>query len=367
MPTIVSSMNTPPPLKKRWPLAAGLALALATLLSLGLVWNTAQHVRKVELEITRRQQDTQTESNEARIVSKQAQDIVRDMAAKVSLLEGRVSEVALQRTQLEGLIQTLSHSRDENAVADIDAGLRIAQQQSTVTGSAEPLVVALKQADERLARYNQPRLETVRRALARDLDRIKAVAVADIASLSIKLDEVVRMVDSLPMLSQAVQVPEGAALPSSPVSAPPSDMPVSTPAASGRPALWWDHLWGSAAQHWSNVAGAVIHEARSLVRVTRIDHPDAVLLAPEQAFFVRENLKLRLLNARLALLSRQFETTQIDLQAAQSMLERYFDRSSRRTVVATDLLKQVAVAGRSSSLPRPDESLAALAGAAAGR
>jgi uroporphyrin-III C-methyltransferase len=368
MHTITEPMNTPLPLPKRWTFAAWLLLAFAALLSLVLAWNATERLRKVELEITRRQQDTQTESNEARIVSKQAQEIVRDVAAKVSLLEGRVSEVALQRTQLEGLIQTLSHSRDENAVADIDAGLRIAQQQSTVTGSAEPLVVALKQADERLARYNQPRLETVRRALARDLDRIKAVAVADIASLSIKLDEVVRMVDALPMLSQASDNPnssntQSVAATSSTSSAPSAAAPAPKTPDSGRVAQWWH----SATQYWADVSAAVLHEAHALVRVTRIDHPDAVLLAPEQAFFVRENLKLRLLNARLALLSRQFETTQIDLQAAQVMLERYFDRSSRRTLVAADLLKQVALAGRSSSLPRPDESLAALAAAAAGR
>jgi uroporphyrin-3 C-methyltransferase len=64
-------------------------------------------------------------------------------------------------------------------------------------------VAALKQADERLARYNQPRLEGVRRAIARDLDRVKAVGVADLPTLRIKLDEAVRLVDELPLLSTA--------------------------------------------------------------------------------------------------------------------------------------------------------------------
>ncbi len=106
---------------------------------------------------------------------------------------------------------------------------------------------------------------------------------------------------------------------------------------------------------------------RSLVRVTRIEHPDAALLAPEQAYFVRENLKLRLLNARLALLSRQFPTAQADLQSAQQALERYFDRGSRRTTAAADLLRQVSLQARQTTLPRPDDTLAALATVAAGR
>ena len=108
-------------------------------------------------------------------------------------------------------------------------------------------------------------------------------------------------------------------------------------------------------------------EVKSLVRVTRIDHPDAMLLAPEQAFFVNENLKLRLLNARLALLSRQFDTAQADLQVAQAALDRYFDRSSRRTTLAAELIRQVAMQARQVGVPRPDDTLAALAAAEAGR
>ena len=108
-------------------------------------------------------------------------------------------------------------------------------------------------------------------------------------------------------------------------------------------------------------------EVRSLVRVTRIDHPDAVLLAPDQGFFVRENLKLRLLNARLALLSRQFDTAQHDLQAALASIDRYFDRNARRTQIAQELIRQVAAQAKQGGVPRPDDTLAAVAAAAAGR
>ena len=108
-------------------------------------------------------------------------------------------------------------------------------------------------------------------------------------------------------------------------------------------------------------------EVRALVRVTRIDHPEAALVAPEQAWFLRENLKLRLLNARLALLSRQFDTAQADLRDAVASLDRYFDRSARRVVLTADLVRQVAGQARQVSLPRPDETLAALSAAQAGR
>jgi len=118
---------------------------------------------------------------------------------------------------------------------------------------------------------------------------------------------------------------------------------------------------------WDTLTERVWVEAKSLVRVTQIEHPEAMLLAPEQAYFLRESLKLRLLNARLALLSRQFDTALSDLQGAQNAVERYFDRSSRRTQLAAELIRQVALQARQIGLPRPDNTLAALSAAAAGR
>ena len=120
-------------------------------------------------------------------------------------------------------------------------------------------------------------------------------------------------------------------------------------------------------QVWDRFSAAVWQEARSLLRVTRIDRPEAALVSPEQGFFLRENLKLRLLNARLSMLSRQFDLAQADLAQAQQMLDRYFDRSSRRVVATSDLARQVAQQARQVSLPRPEETLAALAAAVAGR
>ncbi|MEP6792604.1 MAG: uroporphyrinogen-III C-methyltransferase, partial [Ramlibacter sp.] len=102
-------------------------------------------------------------------------------------------------------------------------------------------------------------------------------------------------------------------------------------------------------------------------RVSRIDQPEAVLLAPEQAFFLRENLKLKLLNARLGLLGRQVESARADVAAAALALHKYFDPSSRKTQVAAGLLQQVQAQMKAVELPRIDETLAALATSAAGR
>jgi uroporphyrin-3 C-methyltransferase len=119
---------------------------------------------------------------------------------------------------------------------------------------------------------------------------------------------------------------------------------------------WWDQLLAD-----------VRDEARNLVRVSRIDEPEAVLVAPEQGFFVRENIKLKLLNARLEVLSRQMEPARSDVAAAAAALRRYFDPNSRRTQALLQQLQQVQQQLRTTELPRIDETLAVLATAAAGK
>jgi uroporphyrin-3 C-methyltransferase len=336
----------------RWLAFGALVLCVATTASLVLAWNTQQRVKLLESELVRRQQDSDKQATEARTLARQAEVAAREAVAKLALVEARISESALQRSQFEELIQSLARSRDDNVLADIETALRVAQQQAVVTGSAEPLVLALKQAEERLTRLNQPRLERVRRAVVQDLDRTRARAGADLALLGIRIDEAVRTIDELPLLADVPQAQAEAA--------PPAPGEAATPAAAPpSPAGWWSRAW--------QLVGHIGAEARSLVRVTRVERVEPLLLAPEQAFFLRENLKLRLLNARLALLSRQFETAQTDLREAQVALARWFDTGQRRVVVTQELLRSVAAQARQVELPRPDATFAAITAAGAGR
>ena len=186
-------------------LLVGLTGLVLALFAGGLAWTTRSELADLERELVRRQQTSADQSAEARVLATEARDVSRDTAAKTALLDAKLAEVALQRGQLDDLLQSLSRSRDENAIADIDAAIRVALQQSTLTGSAEPLVLALRSADERLARINQPRLERLRRAIARDLDRVRAVSVPDIGALLIKLDEMVRLADEMPLTIEAAR------------------------------------------------------------------------------------------------------------------------------------------------------------------
>jgi len=359
-----------PPTPRSWLLLgwiAAVAFGVMSVAAFVSAWHTQQRVKSLEQELVKRQQTSQDDATEAKLLSKQALDSVRDANGKLGVLDERVAESQLQRSQVEDLIQSLSRSRDENVLADVEAALRVAMQQAALTGSTDPLVTILKQSDERLARYNNPRLDRVRRAVARDLDRVRTASAVDVPSLTIRLDEAVRMVDELPLVSTPERATAAgraaAALPASNSShAAARASSVASAAAVPLPA------WVVTLQRgWEGFSGPFFSELRQAVRVTSIEHPEAALMTPEQSFFLRENVKLRLLNARLSILSRQFDLAQADLQQAQTALDRYFDHSSRRVVAMSDLLRQVSAQARQVSFPRPDDTLAAIAAAVAGR
>ena len=331
------------PVSRTWVLGVG-AVATVALVSAVLLW---QKLSGIQEQLARQSADTSEQAIEAKATAKQAQELARDTAAHLALTDNKLNEVALQRSQLEELMQSLSRSRDENLVVDIDSALRLAQQQAQLTGSVQPLLTALRSAEARLAKVSHPRLTPLQRALTRDIERVKSASVADTPGLLIRLDELARWVDELPLANAVTGI---------------DSKP--TPVEPATTSSWARAV---SASWWEGILLAVWDDVRSLVRVSRIDRPEAGLLAPEQSYFLRENLKLRLLNARLALLTRHHEAARQDLTQVQRDLERYFDIGSRRGLAAQAALRQVLADSKQVELPRIDETLAALATAAAGR
>jgi uroporphyrin-3 C-methyltransferase len=346
------------------------------LVAVVLAW---QRVSGMQEQLARQSADASAVAVEARTLARQAEALARDVVTRVGVAETRLGEVVLQRRQLEDLMQSLSRSRDENLVVDIESAVRLALQQAQLAGSVEPLVATLRSAEQRVARSAQPRLLGVQRALLRDLEAARGAAVADTGSLLLKLDELARLADEVPLINgpAPTTTATSSALanpPSKPAVAASELSPVKASAATSAGAASapglaqpWHQTW-EAARAWLDELAAVIgSELRALLRVSRIDQPDAVLLAPEQAFFLRENLKLKLLNARLGVLARQPEAIRTDLAAVDLALRRYFDPSSRRTQQALSLVQQLLVQSRQLALPRVDDTLAALSAAAVTR
>ncbi len=322
-----------PQLVLAWVLAAlGLGASVA-------LW---QKVSGMQEQLARQSAEAGTQSVEARTLARQAEENARGLSGKVAALETKVADMAVYRTQLDALVQSVARARDENLAVDLDAALRVAQDQTQLTGSVEPLLAALRTAERRLTRSSDPRLAPVVRAVARDLEHVKNVSIPDAAGLLARIDLLLRQVDDLPLANEVGrarpgQAPRGTAAPASPP-----------------PESWWARQWRG-----------VLDQAQGLLRVSRIERPEASLLSPEQAFFVRENLKLRLHGARLALLARQYEAVRADLSAASTLLGGWFDPTSRRTQSAATTLQEIQAGTRTADLPRVEDTLTALGNAIA--
>ena len=337
-------------------LVAGVALLVAgaSLVGCVILW---QKFSAAQQELARRSQDTLTKSIETRTLAEQSSALVESIQARLSVAEVRLSEVSLQRSQLEELMLSVSRSRDDNLVQDLESSIRLAQQQTQLTGSLQPLLSALQAADQRIARAAQPRLNPVQRAIARDVERLQGAAVVDLPSMAARLDEMVRQVDDWPVRNELG----------------PKPVPDETPAeqaapAAGEPVNESD-IEASAGEEAIGppTANGGTQQGQELVRISHIEQPDAMLLAPEQAYFVRENIKLKLLNARLGLLARQSAVVLADLKTIDGTLQRYFDPAAPGVKSALLTVRDLRQQMNTLDVPRPDESLAALAVAAEGR
>jgi len=338
-----AGINAPEQRPARRPLTFWLPLLLGAiaLVFSAMLW---EKLSRIQGQLARQSADAGQQSLEAKAWAKQAQDTVKDSAGRMALLESRLSEATLQRSQLEELIQSLSRSRDENLVLDIESSLRLAQQQAQLTSSLEPILAALKTSQSRLQRASNPRLMTIQRAIERDLDLVKTAQITDLPGMLLVLDEMVALADELPLANEFNRNVANAA------------KPAETSDGTVRNESWW-----------KVILDRVTVEARGLLRVSRIDSPEAALLAPEQGFFLRENLKFKLLNARLGLLARQNDAARTDLQAVAVALKKYFDPNAKKTQQALLLLEKAQSLSKGNPIPRLDGSLAALATASAGK
>ena len=320
--------------RSRAPLLLLIAIALATGVA-ALFWLDARsRIGATQEELARRLRDIEHDAREARSIARLSQDAVREAQVKVAALEARLAESQSQQLALEALYQDLSRNRDEWQLAEIEQVLAIASQQLQLAGNVRAALLALQLAEARLAKTDRPQFVPVRRALARDIERLKALPVLDIAAMSARIDSLVAGVDSLPLAFEER-----------------AERPAPAKEAAGKGGWSWARL---GAEVWS--------ELKQLVVVRQVGSSEPPLLAPPQAYFLRENLRLRLLNARLSLLARDEAGYREDLRAAQAWIRRYFDPRGKQTGDALAQLAQLSSASISFEMPTISESLDAVRG-----
>lgn len=283
-------------------------------------------------ELASRLRGSDADSRDARLVARQAQESVREAQTRLAQLDAKLTESQNQQVALEAMYQELARNRDESMLAEVDQILTIASQQLQLAGNVQTALIALQTADQRLARGDRPQFIPLRKVLARDQEKLKATPSIDLAGLAVKIDQVISLVDTLPLAGEERLA--AAAREQQPVQP---------------EGVWWRRL---GTEIWNDM--------KSLVRIQVSDAPDPGLLAPDQAFFLRENLKLRLLNARLSLLSRDETTFREDMKTANAWVARWFDARSKGTQAAQATLRQLNTTAIQFEVPSIADSLNAV-------
>lgn len=339
------------PLPAKW---AYIAIGSLTVLLIASWWSNHKDITRMSSEMARRLQADDSIVNETKLLTKSLQDSQKDMQAKLTVLEAQQVQAQGQQLALEQLYQDLSKNRDDWALAEIEQVLSTASQQLQLAGNVQGALIALQNADRSLSRSDKPQFIVIRRAIAKDLETLKSLPSVDISGIAVRLDSAIGLIDSMPLLSD-----EKPSLPATPpkVSRHAEAKPSTDGKAKGKQDSEWvanlDDKW----QSWSNEMWG---EVRQLIRIRTVDTPDALLLSPTQAYYARENLKLRLLNVRLALLSRNEGDFRKGLISAQDSISKYFDTRARQTLQVQDLLKAALGSNLSIEMPTLADSLNAV-------
>jgi uroporphyrin-3 C-methyltransferase len=191
-------------------------------------------------------------------------------------------------------------------------------------------LLALQTADARLQRIDRPQLAPLRKVIERDIDRLQRSPFVDVVGITVKIDNLMDAIDTLPLAMQQRPPPEP----------PPQAVEEDNPFRRLLREMWQD--------------------LRSLVRIQTLERPEVPLVDPGQEFFLRENLKLRLLSARIALLQRDGKSYRNDLAEALQWVQRFYDTRNPGLAGAVATLKQLAQVDVAIDVPDIDASLNAV-------
>jgi uroporphyrin-3 C-methyltransferase len=326
--------RTPPPVTPfAKPASRGVVAIVAIVLAgaAGLAWLDARNgADALRSEVTRRLADEEAALAQAKARDSDQTGDLREAHARLALQEARIAELQAQQATLDAQYHDIAPSREDVLLTEVEQTLSLASQQLALAANVPAAITALQLADGRLAGANRAQFTPLRGALARDMDRLRAVPAVDVPGIAVKLDRALAAIDSLP-LAQDERLPE----------------PPPAPLRDGDPA-------------WLAFLRSTWDEMKSVVRIEVSDRAAPPLVAPAQQYFLRENLRLRLLSARVALLSRDETSFRSDIAAANAWLKKYFDTRSKTVKELIATLTQVGTTAMPAELPDINASLTAL-------
>lgn len=319
-------------------LLAKTALILIVLAILVITWqwlSTRQRFNEVERALSEKLETYQATNQQSLTLAKQADENSAQANKRSEILAGKLAESRDQQEVLQTLYNQLAENREATAVAEVEQFITIAIQQLQLAGNVKAALLALQAADKHLEPLNLPRAIQLRETLKQDIENLRKLPQIDIISMSSQLERIADLCSALPLISERQPTLNANATEQK------------TTIISPQNAL---QKFGTSV--WLDI--------KNLVTVERIDKPEPPLLSADHAFYLRENVKLRLLTARIALLQHDEATFTADLKSVNTWLNLYFDNKHPNATEALSLLKKLSANNVGIEPPLPTESLAAV-------
>lgn len=316
-----------------WTSAAIVALIIALVAALFAHYQLAA----LRMESARRMTELELSVARSGEVANRADAEARAARERAALLESKLAEEQDQREALQQLYADLSRGRDDAVLVDVERLITMASQELAISGNVNTALAALQTADARLARVDNARFLPLRRLLARDIERLKVAPTVDVTGIALKLDQLIGGAENWPLLAEA-KAPAA----STPAAAEPDPMGTTR----------WERLI-------EKLRGE-LGEYRDLIRIRRVETQDGLLLNQAQQQLVRQQLKLRLFDARQALMARNDRLYRADMGEALALMARYVDVRSPAAGTAFAQIKQLAAIPLSVDVPNINDSVAAV-------
>ena len=313
-----------------------LVLVVLTLFSLAWQWlNTRQRFNEVEKSLSQKLDEYQAINQQSLTLAKQAEERSTQANARTVLLEEKLAESRDQQDALQTLYDQLAENREATAVAEVEQLLTIANQQLQLAGNVKSALLALQAADKRLEPLELPRATQLRATLALEIEKLRTLPQVDVMTMSAQLERLANLCTTLPLISER--------------------QPTLNQAAKHKDVLKTKQM-----NTLQKFAFSIWNDIKNLVTVERIDKPEPPLLSADLAFYLRENLKLRLLTARIALLQHDEASYSADIKTINHWLNQYYDTKHPNTIEALAMLKKLSDNNVGIELPQLTESIAAV-------
>ena len=253
------------------------------------------------------------------------------VANRASLDSQKAVITMLQESQqlnaqaLAELYQQKGSRNQDWALAEIEYLLVIALHRLQLERDVKTALAAMKAAELRFQGLHG--LSVVHRQLLLDIEQLQSLEVADIEGLATHLTDLINEVDALPLRPIAVTI-----------------------TTSEKNSQSW----------WGKIIQTIWNQLRHSVVIFRNDKNTLVSLPPDKEYFLYQNLRLELVNARYSLLRADTENFHISIALIQNWLNDYFDKQNEQVSNAIYILKKMILVDLDTPVPDINSSLESL-------